>query len=618
MHYALLSLILGLIFGVLGGLFVFLSTKEFRGPVLIVSGGAFLAVFLVSLLMLWTALPLFITIIVVAMLGAGIGGFFLTRFFGGEFRYLRGSTEKLIALVICTIFILAPTIFIIDTAFMRKFDQAKYFDEQLIFSDEAQPFQGLITGDHLRVVDKDLARELIQKSSPFGSNSMILELHIGRVNNQLMWVASIGTDSIQVGTDNAGRKRNTVFGFVGVDLTDPSEEPIVIEQTFTIGSGLARSKKLERVIWKINPNYLLGDNDYYSMNEEGEMRLLVPYAISQSLKFESEFDIGMSSYLQKVGGVLEFNSDGNLIKDYRDLSELPSYARIQCYPEYWLEYNIAVWGRHRKGNHEFAYFFRTSEQLGIDEYDDIRVVYDANTDETSQYVMLTQPDSESNLLRGAIKANASGIYFFDWSNLEPKPIDTYSALLHSQTAIDQEIGTTTHNYYGILPLLFPVRNTFNNITDFAYVVPLQFEEIRFGGIAITNPFKPSGEETVVEIAETGDTVESVLQRAINAYLIMISDPGSGTEDYVETLVIDEITSFEKDGNTIYVANGNFTYISLEEDDPILIESNIWFTQNYLNMTQWQQVIFLKPGDTVEFQMIEVDGIFYCQEIIGIT
>ncbi|MHA1461813.1 MAG: hypothetical protein ACTSQ0_01950 [Candidatus Heimdallarchaeota archaeon] len=620
MHFALLALILGSIFGVLATLVVWIAKGEATPAMGIIGGGAFVAGFLVSLTQFWYSLPTWGTVIVVGLLLGGIMVIVMLRLFSKSFGRLGRSPEKIIVLIVGILLIVTPAYFGLSAAIYRGYDTARYFDTVLEFPEGELPFNNIVTGDHLRVVDSDLAEEIIQKSSPFGSNTMILEMHVGKIYGKLMWIGVIGTDSVRIGTDNAERKRNSIFGFVGVDLTDPGADVVVVEQPFTIGHYLARSKLLNRIIWKFNPNYRAGDNSYFSMNDEDQMRLLVPYSISHSLTVENVNGIAMTTYLEKVGGVLEFDSLGNLVKDHTELEDLPHYARIQCYPENWLEYNINKWGRHRKGNHEFQYFFTTTEQLGISWYDDVRVIYDANTGETSQYVMLTQPESESQLLRGAIKANGSGIFFFDWSDLQPKPIDTYNALIHCATAIDihPDIATTEHNYRPILPLLYPVRDTFQNISDYAYVVPIQFEQLRFGGIAITNPLDTSGIETIVELAEISDTVETVLIRALDRYLIMLGDEGIATSNYTETLEIEAITSFEQDGDTIYVAYGNLTYLPEGEVTPVSENQTVWFTQHYLNLTYWEQVLFLEAGDVLKLEVFYLGNVFYCRSIVSIN
>ena len=618
MNMIVLALILGLVFGLLAGLVVFLGRGEFSPSVWVVAGGGFVAGFLVTLIGVWFSMPTWGTVILITLLIGGIGIVALLRLFSRSFGRLGRRWESIVMLVVAGGLLLSSSYFGLSSALWRGYDTAKYFDSILEFPDEKLPFNNIIEGKNLRVVDSDLAAEIIQKSSPFGSNSMILELHVGKIYGELMWIGVIGTDSIRVGTDNAERKRNTIFGFAGVDLTDPTKEIVVVEQSFAIGHYLARQKTLNRIIWKINPNYRAGDNSYFSMNDDDEMRLLVPYSISKSWRVEDTSDIAMATYLEKLGGVLEFDSEGNLIEDYTDFALLPDYARIQCYPEDWLEFNINKWGRHRKGDHEFAYFFTTSEQLGISWFDDVRVIYDANEGETSQYIMLTQPESESQLLRGAIKANASGIFFFDWSDLSPKPIDTLNAIQHCATALDIEIGTTDHNFYPILPLLFPIRDTYLNMTDYAYVVPIQLSNIRFGGVCITNPFDPSGVQTVIEFAEELDTVDDVLNEALNSYFLMLGAETPTVDNKTETLNITAYTSFEQDGDTIYVAYGNLTSYPYGNSTPFAENTTVWFTQDFLNVSQWQQVIFLQVGDVLELNVTEVNEIFYCLEIISVT
>jgi hypothetical protein len=616
MLIVVLALIIGLVFGIVCAAVVLLARKKFSPAVYIVGLGAFVGGFAVSTILFWFSQPVVGSILLACFLFGGILIAILVRLFSRSFGRIGRSATSIITLVLAGGLILTGTYFGVSSAIWRGYDQAKYFDSILELPIGNTPFNNIVTGDHLRVVDSDLAAEIIQKSQPFGSNSMILELHVGKIDGELMWIGVIGTDAIRIGTDNAGRKRNTIFGFVGVDLTDPSQDVVVVEQTFKIGHYLARQKTLNRIIWKLNPNYRAGDNSYFSMDEGGEMRLLVPYSISQNWKVEG--DLGMTTFLEKMGGVLEFDSEGNLIKDYKDFSELPDYARIQCYPEDWLEFNINKWGRHRKGDHEFAYWFTTTEQLGISWFDDVRVIYDANTEETSQYIMLTQPESESQLLRGAIKANATGIFFFDWADLERKPIDTYNALAHCQSAIDLDRDTTAHDYYPILPLLYPIRSKHNDIRDYAYVVPIQFSNIRFGGVCITDPFDPLGDNTTVKITETGQSVEEMLDLALADYIDKYGGGFTEENNFTEILHIEQLTSFEQEGNTIYVAQGNLTYIPEGENISISENNTVWFSQDYLNVTQWETVLFLEVGDILTLEIIAINNIFYCIEIKTIT
>ncbi|MEA2071916.1 MAG: hypothetical protein U9O98_11590 [Asgard group archaeon] len=232
--------------------------------------------------------------------------------------------------------------------------------------------------------------------------------------------------------------------------------------------------------------------------------------------------------------------------------------------------------------------------------------------------MTSKESSGSKLLRGAIKANSTGIYFFDWSDIDPKPINTKSALDNSKNEIDKKIGTTTHNYDPILPLLYPFRDIYGNMSDYAYILPIQFEQLRFGGVCITNPFDTSGTKTWVEFAESSDTVNMVLNRAINEYLLLLGEDTATESNYTETFVIEQITSFESNGNTNYVAEGNLTYMPLDEETPKSENTTVWFTQNYLNITQWEIVLFLHVGDVLQLEVSLINDIFYCMQIFSVN
>ena len=96
------------------------------------------------------------------------------------------------------------------------------------------------------------------------------------------------------------------------------------------------------------------------------------------------------------------------------------------------------------------------------------------------------------------------------------------------------------------------------------------------------------------------------------------DDLTSEDNYTETLDIYDLNSFEQDGNTIYVAYGNLTYIPENETIPIQDNTTVWFTQDYLNVTQWEQVLFLEIGDYLTLEIQKINDIFYCLEIITIT
>ena len=122
----------------------------------------------------------------------------------------------------------------------------------------------------------------------------------------------------------------------------------------------------------------------------------------------------------------------------------------------------------------------------------------------------------------------------------------------------------------------------------------------------------------IEFAEEFETIDHVLNEALNSYFIMLGAETPSVDNKTETLDIYNFTSFEKDGDTIYVAYGNLTHYPYGNSTPFSENTTVWFTQDYLNITQWQIVIFLQVGDVLEMNITEVNEIFYCLEIISVT
>ena len=173
MLMVLIALIIGAILGVIALAVMLVARKEFSPIVFIVAGAAFVGGFIIAWIAIWTVLPVVGTIIAVSLLLTGIGIIVLLRKFSRNFGRIGRDIAGIIALVIAGGMVLTPVYFFGSSAIYRGYDTASYFDTILEFPDSKMPFNNIVTGDHLRVVDSDLAEEIIQKSSPFGSNTEI-------------------------------------------------------------------------------------------------------------------------------------------------------------------------------------------------------------------------------------------------------------------------------------------------------------------------------------------------------------------------------------------------------------------------------------------------------------
>ncbi|MCH8906715.1 MAG: hypothetical protein IH840_06470, partial [Candidatus Heimdallarchaeota archaeon] len=267
----------------------------------------------------------------------------------------------------------------------------------------------------------------------------------------------------------------------------------------------------------------------------------------------------VTSDMRLDGGVIIIDETGRIVKNIKDREDLPLHARIQPYSEAWLEQNIEAWGKALVSDHEVSWgaavlpWQRSPRRLGID--DDVRVVVDPDTGGYVQYILLDSRGSTTNLLRGAIKANVSGLFYYNWEKFGY--IDTNSAKDHVQQAVIDVIGTSQHGYKTLLPILYPVKENVTSLSDYAYVVTLQLGESRFGGIAITDPSDKTGTRTVIEFAASESTVDvpKTLDKAIERYLQLVSDDFGENLDGTEmfgTLQPSERYSYVSQGVTVIV------------------------------------------------------------------
>ncbi|TFF88276.1 MAG: hypothetical protein EU549_03350, partial [Promethearchaeota archaeon] len=162
MHLLIISLIIGLAFGILAGLVILLSRRKFTPAVAIFAGAGFLAGFLASASLFWFSLPVVGSMVLGCLLIGGITIIVLSRFYSKSFGRIGRQIEGIIMLIIAGGMISASAYFGLSSMIWRGYDQAKYFDTVLITPDSNMPFNHIITGDNVRVVDSDLAIEIIQ------------------------------------------------------------------------------------------------------------------------------------------------------------------------------------------------------------------------------------------------------------------------------------------------------------------------------------------------------------------------------------------------------------------------------------------------------------------------
>ncbi|MCY3412721.1 MAG: hypothetical protein INQ03_13875 [Candidatus Heimdallarchaeota archaeon] len=483
-------------------------------------------------------------------------------------------------------------------------DNAEYFDDIIVY-DDGLPFNSKVEGHFLRVVDYELAEKIMLKSNFIGSNTHVTDIHLGKINDSTYWIGAVSF----TGNKFIRSDLNHYQAFIAVDFRDPGIEPIVIRQEFHVGPELAMNKKLSRVVYNHDKDYRIGDNVYFTMGENQKMRLMVPYAIQSPVFLGPSVAGFITQEIQKLGGVLEISSDGTIVKDYRDLSELPKYAQVQYYSEYWLERCIDYWGRSFNAPHDFGVMthwggiFKSQWLMGID--DDIRVIVSPDDHTDVQFTLLDSTGSDNQILRGAIKANASGIYYYNWADYGY--IDTNSAHEHGETALTNHFGNTVHGYSTQLPILYPIVDDPQSLEDYAYVMPLLFRDVRFGGVVVTDPADATGEHSSVVISETNQkNISVIVSEAIELYFDTSNDH---SRDGLGTFNITSKTSYVEDGYTVYVMNGSLTL-----DNITTYEIVVFKQEQIAKLDEWLIVVNAQIGDTLLVDVTIIDGVLHARTV----
>lgn len=125
MLFVVSALIIGIIFGVLATLVVWVAKWELSPAMGIVGGAGFLAGFLISLIQFWYFIPTWGTIVLVGLLLAGIGVIALLRLFTSNFGRLGRSPEKIVVLIIGALLLCGPIYFSLSSMIWRGYDQAR-------------------------------------------------------------------------------------------------------------------------------------------------------------------------------------------------------------------------------------------------------------------------------------------------------------------------------------------------------------------------------------------------------------------------------------------------------------------------------------------------------------
>lgn len=484
--------------------------------------------------------------------------------------------------VLISVLLLSMLIFSGNQLLYTSHDNAQYFDSLLVY-DRKLPLTNAVDVVDVSIVSAELARQIMQQNNVFGRGTVVAEVGLGMMNHSTYWIGAVTYDNNRY-FDN---ELNMYVGFLAVNYSDPYDGVKVIPQKFYIGESLVANRDLHHVIYDNDTDYLI-DKSYFSMSSSGEMRLLVPYVVQAKPMFGAVTGAGIiTQEIQLLGGVLEYTASGEQLHNYQNLENLPPYASYYYYCDNWVNRMTTYWGASYENSHEFDVLTHLFGSASL-------IAYPASLIRSSgvyqQNVLLT--DDAGEHLRGLIKANQSGFYYYDWSAenlLGPGDVIERLRNLLADSVRNSLLQVAT------LVDLYPAVDNPQTLGDYVYVVKLQQQSGNFGGIALVNPTDTTWQHTILLTTDDETTPAAVITTALNDYR-------QGTSIGTGNFTISEQYNYVEHGSTVYIMNGLLN---------ATINRTIIFSQEYIKVkNEWVLVVESEPGDMLYVEMILLQGNFY--------
>ncbi len=478
------------------------------------------------------------------------------------------ETKPMAFLCISIIAIIVIPIFAGIISWTADVSNAGSFNDFIIKAD-GPVFENPIPDDQVRLVTDTLAEFQARKyMSSIGSNVEIAATHITTRLGRLVWVCVVVSTNVL--------SENYVQGFIVVDANEP-DNVAVIKTIFPIAEGLFWDKNIQF------GNYIQDMTNFY------EYAYPTWDPVGNLVYIQTRTQLG-ADFVERPLGPIVYCQNGSVIS-YATLQDTP-YWITQAYSEEWLERQVTRWGGYRRGD-GFDLFAGgllwiiqpSRDRMAMTE--DTRYILNPDTGRVEALVTLHPPAATTLTLSGILRATRDGIYFYDMSN---------QSLVSREAAVNTIIKDlpkpTSGEYYGAMPLLYPVRLN-STYTRQVWYCPIYWYLSEYDseveeyilGIVDANMMDISymmlrGSLSSQELVR--QTREGYVDEARTA-LGMQPEP----EDTITlTASVLNITSYVEDGDThIVLRTDNSTYRWIEG------------TKAWMNITDWYQLLTVQPGDT---------------------
>ncbi len=450
-------------------------------------------------------------------------------------------------------------------------------------------FENPIPDDQVRLVTDTLANFQARKyMSAIGSNVEIAATHITTRNGRLVWVCVVVSSNVLA--------ENYVQGFIVVDANEPDNVEVIKTQ-FPVAEGLFWDKNIQF------GNYIQDMTNIY------EYAYPTWDPVGELVYVQTRTNMG-ADFVERPLGPIVYCANGTVIK-YDTLQDTPVWI-TQAYSEEWLERQISRWGGYRRGDSfdlfagGLLWFIQPSrDRIAMTE--DTRYILNPDTGRVEALVTLHPYASTTLTLSGLIRATRDRIYFYDMSN---------QSMISGEAAVNTIIKDlpkpTSGNYYGAMPLLYPVR--FNSTyTRQVWYCPIYWylseydEELED---YVLTDFKLYGlgmvDANSIDITATKirgslpsqELVRQTREEYVNEARIALGMEPEPTDTIVLNATVLNVTSYVEDGDThIVLRTDNSTYEWIEG------------TKSWMRITDWYQLLTVRPGDTFTATIEVVEGEF---------
>lgn len=451
------------------------------------------------------------------------------------------------------------------------------------------PFVSDPADNSIRMVTEEYAlKRALLFDGPFGSNVEQEKANIIRVNGTLYWCVTYMRDRL-LGS-NGRFQENYIVGVILIllNVNDPNAQAIIIEpepHEIDYANNLWYNSKINTLVYRQNQQYKY-QRSYLTIDDSGKWVIVVT-------KWTKPGPFKPSIY-----GPLDVLDAGTgaLIQSYEpsEFSTTPLYV-TQVYCEDWLERVLDNWGRKRDLRYTDGVDFWAGSVINgrsnhrIEMSEDTRYIIHPDTGESVAFIGMH--------LRG-MPTSLSGIFIaskesFDYYDLVNEGFISSDIAVQTLIGKSEIVARDRGSYEAAMPIAYTLNTT--DGPRLVWYVPIYYNYSSTLEVAYFCIIDAKDTTKYAIVSAEGKDGQEMVYEACMQYKALFE---MKTNDSYKVKKINSINSYVHNGETIFVMQMN--------DSMILRDS-----QQYLNSTEWNEVVLSQIGDEIKFQyMVDDDEIYW--------